>query len=535
MRIGKYTFRLRTTITMMICAVLVLMLLVVYVLFGMKVSSQTQTALEQKAVTLSRTLSRTPLIIEALGKSQPTSELQSYTEDIRRLNKVEFVVVMNMKAIRLTHPDKAKIGKHFSGGDETAVLHGQESISEAEGSLGASVRAFSPVFSSSGEQVGAVAVGISLGNVQLAVRENEEILYWGILVGSVIGALGAILLARTIKKMMFGMEPAAIAKLLEERSSMLQSLREGVIAVDGDSRITLINTEAKRLLAEMGIQDDPLNQPVEKYWPLLRLNHVLQTGEASQDLEVEHNGVTLLANVVPIRVNGTVEGAIATFRDKTEISLLMERLSGISQYAEALRAQAHEFMNKLHVILGLTHMGRYDRLEEYITSTVTTTQTEMGAVVRQIKDPVMAGFLLGKLSRAREAGIRLVLLEDGVLPEPRDPERSRQLITIIGNLLDNAMEAPEGTGSKCIHVGFQFQDNTLICTVSDNGSGVPAETVPFIFQQGYSTKGNDRGIGLYLVERSLKLLGGKIVCETGKGEGTRFTVSLPYQAKSDGQ
>lgn len=186
-------------------------------------------------------------------------------------------------------------------------------------------------------------------------------------------------------------------------------------------------------------------------------------------------------------------------------------------------------------LLGLTHMKRYDRLEAYITSTVTTTQAEMGTVVRQVKDPVMAGFLLGKLSRAREAGVRLVLLEDGVLPEPSDPERSCQLITIVGNLLDNAMEAPEGRGSKYIHFSFQYQDKTLIVTVSDNGSGIPDEKLPYIFQQGYSTKGNDRGIGLYLVQRSLKAMGGKIFCETGKGEGTRFTVSLPYRAKSDGQ
>ncbi|WP_339265824.1 DcuS/MalK family sensor histidine kinase [Paenibacillus sp. FSL R5-0470] len=535
MKIGKHTLRLQTTITLMIGAVLIIMLLVVYVLFSIKVSSQTKSSLEQKAVIISRTLSRNPLIIEALNKSRSSSELQSYTEEIRLLNNVEFVVVMDMNAIRYSHPDKDKIGKHFIGGDEAAVLRGQESISEAEGSLGPSVRAFSPVFSARGKQLGAVAVGISLGNIRLAIRENVGILYWGLLIGSLIGAAGAFLLARVIKKMMFGMEPAAIAKLLEERNSMLQSVREGVIAVDKESRITLINTEARRLLAAIGMQDDPLNQSVESFWPSLRMNTVLKTGEASQDLEVEHSGVTLLANVVPIHVKGAVEGAIATFRDKTEISILMERLSGISLYAEALRAQAHEFMNKLHVILGLTHMKRYDRLEAYITSTVTTTQAEMGTVVRQVKDPVMAGFLLGKLSRAREAGVRLVLLEDGILPEPSDPERSCQLITIVGNLLDNAMEAPEGRGSKYIHFSFQYQDKTLIVTVSDNGSGIPDEKLPYIFQQGYSTKGHDRGIGLYLVERSLKAMGGKIVCETGKGEGTRFTVSLPYRAKSDAQ
>lgn len=304
MKIGKHTLRLQTTITLMIGAVLIIMLLVVYVLFSIKVSSQTKSSLEQKAVIISRTLSRNPLIIEALNKSRSSSELQSYTEEIRLLNNVEFVVVMDMNAIRYSHPDKDKIGKHFIGGDEAAVLQGRESISEAEGSLGPSVRAFSPVFSASGKQLGAVAVGISLGNIRLAIRENVGILYWGLLIGSLIGAAGAFLLARVIKKMMFGMEPAAIAKLLEERNSMLQSVREGVIAVDKESRITLINTEARRLLAAIGMQDDPLNQSVESFWPSLRMNTVLKTGEASQDLEVEHSGVTLLANVVPIHVKG---------------------------------------------------------------------------------------------------------------------------------------------------------------------------------------------------------------------------------------
>jgi len=534
-KIGNHTFRLQTTITLMICAVLALMLLVVYMMFGMKVSSLTKTSLEQKAVTLSRTVSRTPQIIEALSHAQTTPALQSYTEEIRKVNDVEFVVVMDMNAIRYTHPDTGKIGEHFAGGDEITVLQGRESISEAEGTLGLSVRAFSPVFSGDGQQVGAVAVGISLGNVRVAVRQNKEIIYWGILIGGMMGAAGALLLARRIKNIMFGMEPAAIAKLLEERSAMLQSVREGIIAVDRQSRITLVNAEARRFLADIGMEDDPMNQPVRDYWPSLRMNAVLETGESIQDLEVENSGVTLLANVVPVRVSGEIEGAIATFRDKTEISVLMGRLSGISLYAEVLRAQAHEFMNKLHVILGLTHMRRYDRLEEYITGIVTTIQVETEVVVRQIKDPVMAGFLLGKLSRTREAGIRLVLLEDGVLPEPGNPEISRKLVTIVGNLLDNAMEAPEGTGSKCIHVGFQYQDEVLIFTVSDNGNGIPAESREHIFEQGYSTKGKDRGIGLYLVQRSIMKMGGTIICETGEGEGTRFTVSLPYKAKRDGR
>ncbi|ASA20829.1 DcuS/MalK family sensor histidine kinase [Paenibacillus donghaensis] len=533
MRIGKHTLRLQTTISLMICSVLAVVLLVVYIMLGLKVATQTKDSLEQQAVMLARTISRTPLVIESLEDTRNTAELQSYAEEMQKINAVQFVVVIDMNGIRYTHPDLDKIGEHFTGGDEQAVLEGRESISEAKGSLGSSVRAFSPVRATDGTQVGAVSVGISLSSVQTAVQENEGILYWGILIGCAMGAAGALLLARKIKRIMFGMEPSAIAKLLEERSAMLQSVREGIIAVDQHSRITLVNAEARRLLADTGMQGEPLSQSIADIWPSLRMETVLESGEASQDLEVELGGITLLMNVLPVRVSGKVEGAIATFRDKTEISLLLERLSGISLYAEALRAQAHEFMNKLHVILGLTHMRRYDRLEEYITGTVSKVQEEVGMMVRQVRDPVMAGFLLGKLSRAREAGIRLVVLEDGILPEAGDPEVSRELITIVGNLLDNAMEAPEGVAGKRIHIGFQYKEGGLIITVSDNGRGMPKGVQPHIFSQGYSTKGKDRGSGLYLVERSLLKTGGTIICETGEGEGTRFTVKLPYQVKGD--
>ncbi|MNC01274.1 Sensor histidine kinase DcuS [compost metagenome] len=532
---GKLRLRLQTTITLMICLIVVLVLLIVYVMFGMRFSGQASESLENKAITIARTVSRTPVVIDGLLGKGSTGGIQDYATEITVINNVQFVVVMDMQGIRRSHPDPALIGKHFMGGDETDALHGKEKISIAEGSLGYSVRAFSPIFGPEGDQIGAVAVGISLGSVQSAVKQNQWILYSGILVGALMGTAGAVLLARKIKRMMFGMEPGEIAKLLEERSAMLQSAKEGIVAVDKESRVTLVNAEARRLMGSIGMNEEPQNRQVEQFWPLLRMEKVLEDGEPLQDMEVEQSGVTLLVNVVPVRVNGSIEGAVATFRDKTEISLLMERLSGISLYAEALRAQTHEFKNRLHVIMGLTHMRSFDRLEEYLTDLVQNIQTEADAVVRLVKDPVMVGFLLGKLSRIREAEVRLVMAEDGTLPESANHEVSRELVTIVGNLMDNALEAVQGGANKLIEVGFRYEEGQLTLKVGDNGAGISAESGRYLYEQGYSTKGKDRGIGLYLVNRSVAKLGGTIHWESREGEGTEFTVQLPYNAKSDNQ
>ncbi len=389
-----------------------------------------------------------------------------------------------------------------------------------------------------------MAVGLSLDSVQAAVGQNMWLLYAGMLLGGLLGLLGAVLLGRKLKRMMFGMEPEEIARLLEERSAMLLSAKEGIMAVDRDLKITLINAEARRLMGDEETSSAQqcaaesarhIEEREEDFRSLLRMDRVLASGEPIYDLEVERGGTALLVNVVPVAIAGRVEGVLATFRDKTEITVLTERLSGISMYADALRAQTHEFMNKLHIIMGLTHMKRYDRLEDYLKEAVPSVQIEAGAIATQVKDPVMAGFLLGKLSLMREAGIRLLVREDGVLPEAAEPVISRELVTIVGNLLQNAMEAPRrGDTPKAIELGFDYAGGWLEIEVQDNGIGISAEMAGSIYEQGSSTKGTNRGVGLYLVRRSAERLGGHVQFGSSPVEGTWFRVELPYPAKNGG-
>ncbi|WP_251037465.1 DcuS/MalK family sensor histidine kinase [Paenibacillus albidus] len=528
----KRSYGLRTTITFMVCAVVALVLLVLYIIFSNRIIPQTRESLQDKALTIARTLALMPLISEGLDEGR-SEEIQAYTVKITRRNDIMFVVVLDMNSIRYSHPDASRVGQPFVGGGQKLALSGEESISEGEGTLGKSLRAFVPVYNGKGQQVGIVVVGLSLDKVKGIIRQNQWTIIAILLSGALLGAAGAIVLARKIKKMMFWMEPVEISTLLEERSAMLQSIREGIIAINHEARITLMNLEAERLLKAAGISGGALNQPIGDYLPALRLETVLNSGDAKFDEEIDLNGTTLLANSLPIRVNGAIAGAVVTFRDKTEIAHLAERLSGISVYADALRAGAHEFMNKLHVIMGMTHMGLYDELQQYISGTVRNYQNEIGSITKQIKDPVMAGFLLGKLSRAREAGINLMLEADSYLPESEGPEIIHELITIVGNLLDNAMDALEGVEEKEILLAFRYDQGRMICTVQDTGPGIAESLREEIYVQGFSTKGDNRGLGLHLVRRSVEKLSGSLLLHSGGEPGATFAADVPYKIKGE--
>ena len=226
-------------------------------------------------------------------------------------------------------------------------------------------------------------------------------------------------------------------------------------------------------------------------------------------------------------------GAIATFRDKTEIQVLAEQLTGVRIYADALRAQAHEFMNKLHVIMGMIHMGYYDKVVDYINETVDHRNSEIGSVTKKIKDPVLAGFLIGKLSYARESGAELAVSCDHPLPQPADSDVTHELITIVGNFIDNAIDAVADCSVKKIAVEFDYGDDILTVKVKDTGAGMSEELQNQIFKKGFSTNGENRGIGLYLVLQAIKKLEGEVILSSKQGKGTVFSVYLPYIAEGE--
>lgn len=329
---------------------------------------------------------------------------------------------------------------------------------------------------------------------------------------------------------MFGLEPFAIAQMFEERSAMLQSVKEGIVAVDNQSYITIANEEAMKIFQKAGINGNPIGKKVGEYVPNTNLQKILQTGEAELDQEQDLHGIRILANRIPVIVDGEIVGAITSFRDKTEIRQLAEKLTDVSNYAEALRSHTHEFMNKMHTIMGMISTKDYDRVTDYVTQIANQYQVEVGSVVSKIKDPVLAGFLLGKISLVREAGGEMILSEESFLPAPAEGEGEvvHELIIIIGNLINNAVEAIEQSKTRLITLDLSYESDILIIEVSDTGQGIDEEMKKNIFKKGYSNKGTDRGLGLYLIERSLERLGGEITVVSRVGYGTTFKVVLPY-------
>ncbi|ATH92958.1 histidine kinase [Bacillus glycinifermentans] len=529
----KKTLTLQTRLTIFVCVVVFISLLITFFMIGSETARNIREQEQAIALQTAQLVAESPLTAHAL-ESGTYKELQDYTLRVQKITKTDFVVVMDMNSIRKTHPDPHKIGKKFAGGDENEALKGHQHISTAKGTLGESKRAFVPVYNEKGKQLGAVAVGITLNEIQEIINRSLRPLYTVIVLSICAGIIGAVIVARKVKTIMFGMEPYEIATLLNERSAMLESTKEGILAVDQNGRIKLANAEAKRLFKKMGINESPIDQDVSTLLPNSRLKQVIETKKPLNDRDVRINGLELVFNEVPIHLKkGNIVGAIATFRDKTEVKHLAEQLSGVKMYANALRAQSHEFMNKLHVILGLVQLKNYDELGNYIKDIAIYQQSETSEIINHIKNSVLAGFLLGKQSYIREQGASLEVDCSTTIPNTANTEVIHDLITVIGNLLNNALDAVSASDKKNISISFRYHDGQLDIEVTDTGIGISEEDQRKMFEQGFSTKGSNRGFGLYFVEQSLENLNGHIIVTSEKNEGTTFSLRIPYEPKEE--
>lgn len=523
----KRPMKLNTLVTLMVCGVMGSVLLVIFALYFVQVTRATRDGVKDTALAIARTLADSPDVKRGLQHSPENSPIQSVADAVTRRNDLLFAVVTNMQGVRYSHPNNTLLGKRFIGEDIRPALEGKENVAVNHGVLAEALRVFTPVYNDQHQQIGVVAIGISLNKVDEQISRSRWGAIWAILFSALMGTLGTWGLVHLLKRILFGLEPYEISALFEQRQAMLQSLKEGVIAVDSEGRVTMINHTARQiLLLPAGNADEPRHMPM-----LASLRRVSQTGKALQDQEIDCNGRLLLCNTFPVRSQSAVIGAISTFRDKTEVRELMQRMDGMVSYVDALRTHSHEFMNKLHVILGLLHMKRYDKLEEYVIQTAQNYQTDIGAIQHKIKSPVIAGFLLGKINRAKEAGFTLTLAEECLVPDTPNTEQVTVLITVLGNLIENALDAMTGQPEGEVGLLMHYQNGWLSCEISDDGPGIAPERLEHIFTKGFSTKGENRGVGLFLARQQLEKLGGEIAVESEPGVFTQFFVQIPWDSE----
>lgn len=507
-------------------------MIVTSLLISRSIAIEVKDGIGRQAISVARIVAHSPVVIEGLTHANSDSEIQKYANETVALSNVQFVVVLDMNGVRKSHPNSSMVGLHLVGGDEIEAMAGNEYLSAALGTLGYSLRAFTPVYEPDGKQVGVVLVGILMKYVENAVKQAQMNLFFAMLIGMGIGIVGAIILADDIKQTLFGLEPEVIAKQMEERSVMLQSVREAIIAIDRTGIITLLNDEGKRLLQLSGKDADPLGRYINDFVPNAHMLEVMDSGEIEINRELDIFGISVLTNCVPLVVNGTIVGAIATLRDKTEIKRLAEELTGVRDYVDALRSQAHEFMNQLHVILGMVQLENYDLLTSYIRRIANQHHAEVTHVGRRIRNPVLAGFILSKLSLARERNILMELVEESYLPSTTNEEATHELVTIIGNLIENALDAVLNTSKREVRLWIGWDENMATIEVTDSGSGIAPDIESRVFDLGVSTKSDDRGFGLHLVKLSLTRLGGTIKYFR-KDDKTVFYACIPYESAGD--
>jgi two-component system, CitB family, sensor kinase len=517
--------RLSTQILLLQLAIIVLVLAAGVAVSITQARSQLDRESGKQSLAIARSVAQMPPVVAALRKPpDPHGIVQKLAERIRKINGASFIVVANARGIRYSHPHPWKIGKPLST-DPSDPLSGREFVGVQTGTLGKSVRAKVPIRDGA-RIVGLVSVGLLEGQVSAQLRNDLPVILIPAGIGLALGAFGSLLLARRIKRQTFGLEPEEIAGLLEQREAMLHGIREGTVVTDRGGRVTLVNDEAKRLLE---LDDSALGRQLAEIVPGGHVREVFVGNVDLPDQVVLVNDRILVVNRMPVSIRGQEIGAVITLRDRTELDALVRERDEARGLARALRAQEHDFSHKLHVIAGLIELGRYEDAIGFINESSLVHQALVGSIVDNVGDPALVALLLGKAAVASERGIELRVGEDTRLPE--EVEDAQTLISVLGNLIDNAIESIAGTrsGTGWIEVTIRDEREGIHLQVHDSGPGIDPAVADEIFEDGFTTKAGNgsgrRGLGLALVRQSVRRRGGTVEVENVMG--AMFRVFLP--------
>jgi two-component system, CitB family, sensor kinase len=483
-----------------------------------------------KALAVAQSISNMPDIQKAFSSKNPSAIIQPIAEKIRNQVGAEFIVIGNRNEIRYSHPDPNRLGQKMVGGDNDLVFKGESVISESIGTLGPSLRGKAPIFSDA-KVIGVVSVGYLQTDIEKEVSKIRSKIFIVTMIILLGGLLAALLISLNIKRAIFGLEPKEIAWMYQEKHAILESIHEGIIAVDTNGRITVVNETAHKILnvpSEILLRGKKIDDVLEN----THLYEVVRTGLAEYDREFTISREVFLVNRIPIfNKKEEVIGAVASFRNKSELSNLMQELSHVKAYAEGLRAQTHEYSNRLYTLLGLVQLGSYKEAIDFISREVDVTQGFISFLMKEIPDPILAGFILGKVSLSSELKINFTIDRESSFKDVPVEISRDTLVTIIGNLVNNAFEAVRENEKVEKRVSLFLTDlgKDLIIEIEDNGKGIDASLSEQIFQDGFSTKNrqSNAGIGLSLVKEAIRGLGGYITFTSNGGEGTIFTVAIP--------
>ncbi|GAA0351203.1 sensor histidine kinase [Actinoallomurus spadix] len=508
-------------------SVVVLVALTGYALAAWMQRGELRNQYAWRALTVARSVAADPVIGDTVAVGgDPAGTVENRAERVRRATGALFVVVTDRDGIRLSHPNRALIGKRVST-DPSAPLSGREVKVIERGTLGLSARGKVPLYDRRGTLVGEVSVGFDAREIDRGVHRTMAVAALFAAAAVALGVAASFAIGRRLKRQTLGLEPYELAELVQERAAVLHGINEGVLAVDAANRVTACNAEAARLL---GVTPDR-GEPVAGLPVRGRLRSVLDGDEEARNLFVAAGERVLVVNRREVRHDGRLLGTVITLRDRTDVESLARELDAVRALFDALRAQRHEYANRMHTLSGLLRLGHYEEAAGYI-QTLAGVPAAREAPPDDVPDPYLRAFLAAKAAVATERGVALEVAGTSWVPgrvvDPLD------VTTVLGNLVENAIEAARLGACRPARVEVELLGDgaDLHITVADSGEGVPEDLREAVFRDGVSTRrsedGRPRGLGLALARQAARARGGDItIAEPDPDGGAVFVARLP--------
>ena len=482
---------------------------------------------DQNLQNVAETIAKSPLLTEGELDEEGTV-MYGYLETLKEaLSDIDVISVVDRKGIRIYHSNSDLIGTKYDGNMPDFKNHtsGFYAVDE-DGPSGKQRRVYAAVYNQDGDYIGVVMAIMLAKNIHSETM--QMLLIFGVITVLAI-AVELVLagrLSKKVKKSLMGYEPDVFTAMYKMRDYILETLEEGIIAIDENDIIQFINDSAIEMLGK-----NPREEIVGKKIEILHdeiLTSVMKNG--GKETNVNLSNADIILDRISIKESDGAKGTIGVLHNRAEYTKLMEDLSGTRYLVDSMRANNHDFTNKLHVILGLIQMVMYEEAISYIQNITMVQRETISKVMNAVNEPAVAALIIGKIARASELNVKFVLREACYYSASDMKLPSEMMVTGIGKLLDNAFDAMKESKNPNEHnellFGIYSRPGAVLITVDDTGKGIKKDEMEMIFMNGYSTKGNDRGTGLYQIKSMNENYGGKITVESQEGVGSSFSVSF---------
>lgn len=485
---------------------------------------------DQNLQNVAEAIAKSPLVVEVEYSNMDSYPLlKEYLDSLcDTLKDIDVISVVTKESTRLYHSNEELIGTVYDGTIPDFKEKSRDYYTTTDnGPSGTQRRAYAAIYDEEGNYAGFVMAIMLMKNIK---NETIQIILTFILI-TIIAILIELFisaeLSDKIKKSLLGYEPDVFTSMFRMRDNILESLDEGIVAVDKIGKVQFINKSAVEILTTDGKEESFIGKYVSNLSNTIPVLNPLCASEISRSVSSAYDNI--LIDTIPIKENDSVTGTVGILHDRKEYTKLMEDLTGTRYLVDSMRANNHDFTNKLHVILGLIQMEMYDEATSYIQNITMVQRETISKVMNCINEPAIAALLIGKIARASELNVKFVLREGCYYSSADISLPSEVLVTVIGNLIENAFESMNDMnydGQKELLFGMYSKPGALLITADDTGSGISDSNIGRIFENGFSTKGSGRGTGLYQVKNLIEAAGGKINVESQEGIGTSFTVSF---------